>query len=204
MRREFLPYNFTRLLYQQLQNLKQGSKSVDYSYEFYSLVARNETQDQLVVQYISGLRLPFHDQLNLIASCSLSDAHQRASLLERQCRWPPAASPLLSKSVISLAVSRGIGPTPARVRPALLADDQVDEGYTGPPIFYQEPPIEDDVAHLQGDVGEALVVRSACLTSFSNSALAQRTNIFSSTCTVNDKICKFIIDLRCMRKCCFF
>ncbi|GJU23734.1 putative nucleotidyltransferase, ribonuclease H [Tanacetum coccineum] len=51
----FIPHN-----YQRLQNLKQGTKSVeDYTAEFYQLIARNdiqETEDQLVSYYIGGLR----------------------------------------------------------------------------------------------------------------------------------------------------
>ncbi|GJR06001.1 hypothetical protein Tco_0528985 [Tanacetum coccineum] len=48
----FLPYNFERDLYQQFQNLRQGSRSVDeYSIEFYTFLARvdlNESPIQLL------------------------------------------------------------------------------------------------------------------------------------------------------------
>ena len=48
-------------MYQQLQNLKQGIRSVDdYTTDFYQLIARNEIQemeDQLVSRYIGSLKL---------------------------------------------------------------------------------------------------------------------------------------------------
>ncbi|GJU79116.1 putative ribonuclease H-like domain-containing protein [Tanacetum coccineum] len=52
IRAAFLPYNFERDLYQQFQNLRQGSRYVDeYSIEFYTFLARvdlNESPIQLV------------------------------------------------------------------------------------------------------------------------------------------------------------
>lgn len=58
MRASFLPHNYTRTLYQNLQNLRQGAKTVEeYTTEFYQLLARNdlgETEEQLVSRYIGG------------------------------------------------------------------------------------------------------------------------------------------------------
>lgn len=50
-------------------------------------MARNslrETDDQLVSRYIGGLRIQFQDTLNLLSPASISEAHQRALLIERQ------------------------------------------------------------------------------------------------------------------------
>lgn len=61
LRREFLPFNYARSLYQKLQNLRQGPRSIDaYTEEFYQLLARNdidESDDQLISRYVGGLRL---------------------------------------------------------------------------------------------------------------------------------------------------
>ncbi|GJV20459.1 putative reverse transcriptase domain-containing protein [Tanacetum coccineum] len=77
-------------MYQQLQNLKQGTKSVeDYTTEFYQLIARNdiqETGDQLVSRYIGGLRVQIIDYVNMFNPVTLSDAYQRALAFEKQNR----------------------------------------------------------------------------------------------------------------------
>ncbi|PKI32487.1 hypothetical protein CRG98_047111, partial [Punica granatum] len=88
IRATFLPYNFQRIMYQRLQNLRQSTRSVgEYTNEFYQLVARNElreTEDQLVARYIRGLRVQLHDTINLFDPINVSFAHQRALIVERQ------------------------------------------------------------------------------------------------------------------------
>ena len=90
LRAAFLPYNFQRLMYQRLQNLKQGSRTFDeYTTDFYQLVARNEIQeieDQLVSRYIGGLRVQIQDTVNMFDPVSVSAAHQRALMVEKQVR----------------------------------------------------------------------------------------------------------------------
>jgi len=118
MRSTFLPHNYSRTLYQQLQNLRQGSRSVDeYTTEFYQLIARidlGESEDQLVSRYIGGMRIQFQDSLNLFDPISVSEAHQRALQLEKQMNRKPGmqgnggnrqytSSPIQSRSVNSQA-----------------------------------------------------------------------------------------------------
>ncbi|GKB45091.1 putative reverse transcriptase domain-containing protein [Tanacetum coccineum] len=77
-------------MYQQLQNLKQGTKSVeDYTTEFYQLIAKNdiqETDDQLVSHYTSGLRVQIMDSVNMFNPVTLFDAYQCALAFEKQNR----------------------------------------------------------------------------------------------------------------------
>ncbi|KAJ0735706.1 putative nucleotidyltransferase, Ribonuclease H [Helianthus annuus] len=90
LRSNFLPHNFQRLMYQRLQNLKQGAKSVDdYTTEFYQLIARNDIQEpeeQLVSRYIGGLRVQIMEDVNLFDPLTIPEAHQRALAFEKQNR----------------------------------------------------------------------------------------------------------------------
>ncbi|GKB47292.1 reverse transcriptase domain-containing protein [Tanacetum coccineum] len=74
-RANFIPYNYQRQMYQWLQNLKQGSKSVeDYTTEFYQLIERNdiqETEDQLISRYIGGLRVQIMEYCNMFDPMTL-------------------------------------------------------------------------------------------------------------------------------------
>ncbi|XP_076895085.1 uncharacterized protein LOC143547575 [Bidens hawaiensis] len=90
LRDAFLPHNFQRLMYQRLQNLKQGSGSIEeYTTEFYHLVARNdiqETDEQLVARYIKGLRVQIMDSVNAFDLLTIAEAYQRALAFEKQNR----------------------------------------------------------------------------------------------------------------------
>ena len=63
----------------------------------------------------------------------------------------------------------------------------------GDPVYDKKEPA--DEVHLEGDVGTVLVVRRSC---FTPKASAEehwlRSNIFQSTCTIKDKVCRFVID----------
>jgi hypothetical protein len=90
LRAAFLPHNHERIMYQKLQNLRQGNRSVDeYTTEFYQLLARNdlgETEDQTVSRYVGGLQIQYQDSLNLLDLYSVSEAHQKALQFEKQAK----------------------------------------------------------------------------------------------------------------------
>ncbi|CAA7053553.1 unnamed protein product [Microthlaspi erraticum] len=106
MRRSFLPYNYERTLYNKLQNLRQGTRSVDdYASEFFHMTARMssmESEDQLVSRFIGGLRSQLQVALQQFNPVSVSEVHQRAIAMESQLR-----------SVWSSSTSRNQFPSPA-------------------------------------------------------------------------------------------
>lgn len=70
--------NYSKLVYQQPQNLRQGNRTVgEYTTEFYELVARSdlvETDEQIESRYIGGMRVQFQDTLNLFDPFSVAKA----------------------------------------------------------------------------------------------------------------------------------
>ena len=90
MRQEFLPYNYTRTVYQQFQNLRQGNRSVDeYTTDFYQLKNRidlGESESHTVSRYIGGLKQALQDAINFYDPFTVSEAHQKALMLEKQSR----------------------------------------------------------------------------------------------------------------------
>ena len=53
---------------------------------------------------------------------------------------------------------------------------------------------EGDEEILEGDTGPTLVVRHICLTPRANEDEWLHNNIFQSTCTIEGKVCRFVID----------
>jgi len=79
MRVAFLPYdyvnNYVRTMYQQCQNFRQGTQSVDdYIAKFYNLVAHVD---------LGVMRQQFQDALNFLDPINVSEAHQLALHLEK-------------------------------------------------------------------------------------------------------------------------
>ncbi|GJW45517.1 reverse transcriptase domain-containing protein [Tanacetum coccineum] len=155
MRANFIPHNYQRLMYQRLQNLKQGSKSVeDYTTEFYQLIARNdiqETDDQLVSRYIGGLRAQIIDSVNMCYSVTLSDAHQRALAFEKHNRlvgssFSPAITGGGSGSKCKKAGKRTLFAEPEEWEDDGVANDD----YKGAPVFDDDQYEEKIVSEFVG------------------------------------------------------
>lgn len=90
MRKTFIPYNFERLLFQKFHIIRQCSRSVDdYSKEFFQMLTRidiQDSEDQLVARFIAGIRPQLQNMLQQFDPCSVSEARQRALLVEQQTR----------------------------------------------------------------------------------------------------------------------
>lgn len=90
MRHTFLPYNYEQTLYNKLQNLRQGSRTVvEYATDFFQLLARAslmESEDQLVSIFLGGLRIQLKVPLQQFNPTSVSEAYQCAVSTELQLR----------------------------------------------------------------------------------------------------------------------
>ena len=65
---KFLPFNYTQSLYKDLHNLKQEGSVEEYTEVFHQLVMRidlNESEEQMVARYLSGLKPSIQDVLSL-------------------------------------------------------------------------------------------------------------------------------------------
>ncbi|KAK0593480.1 hypothetical protein LWI29_037374 [Acer saccharum] len=83
-----------------------------------------------------------------------------------------------------------------RARKGLFADaEEEQEEFDEPdtePVFDGTEITEEE--RLEGDFGPLLVARRSCLAPRSTDDDWLRTNVFQSTCTIEGKICKFIVD----------
>lgn len=98
MRRNFLPFNYERTLYNKLQNLRQSNRSFeDYASDFFHFASRvptPELESQLIARFIGGLRLQLQNALQQFNPLSVSEAYQRALAMEVQLRpsWSSSSS----------------------------------------------------------------------------------------------------------------
>ena len=241
LKETFMPHNYDRTMYNKLQNLKQGSRSVeDYAEEFYLLLTRNDihdTQMQLVSRFIGGLRLQLQSSLEQFYPTTVSEAHRRAAAFEQQLRptpWNQSSSrPRQLEPASSSTPSGPQDPTSGTKTETRLGFREEDNGVkrstrnalrcsacgelghrsTACPkqqkrtLLLDAPSANDGVYDSEeeedtatgedenltyGDHGIALVSRRSCVAPPRHGWL--RYNIFKSTCTINGRVCTFIID----------
>ncbi|XP_013614596.1 PREDICTED: uncharacterized protein LOC106320785 [Brassica oleracea var. oleracea] len=78
---------------------------------------------------------------------------------------------------------------PNRARRGLLIDEANEEQN---PIYDEEPPEEQEELHP--DSGHLLMVRRSCFTPKAEEQCPQRNKLFQSRCTINGRVCPFVID----------
>ncbi|KAE8663201.1 putative Quercetin 3-O-methyltransferase 1 [Hibiscus syriacus] len=187
MKGHFLPFGYTQTLFQRLHALRQGARSVDdYTEEFYQLVARNnlsETEEKM------QNKRPV-----------IKNDHNSQPVRPQDSR--PAQQPPQGNSNPTIRCFR-CGeqghratdcrkPTSQKGKNLLIEENAEDETEEiGEPVYDSDE--TDDV--MYGDGHETLVVRKSLLNPKGDSGDDWlRTNIFHTTCTVADKVCKMIID----------
>lgn len=90
-----MPYNYDQFMFQKLQNLRQGSRTVEeYATELFLLINRIEIKDserQIMARFIGGLRQQIQQTLILFNPLTISEAHQQALTIEAQNRSNPSS-----------------------------------------------------------------------------------------------------------------
>lgn len=78
---------------------------------------------------------------------------------------------------------------PSRTRRGLLIDEVQDD---------QDPSFEDEQAEEEEEIlpdsGQLLIVRHSCFAPKTETQFPQRNKLFQSRCTINGKVCSFVID----------
>lgn len=217
-------------MFQKFQTLRQGTRSVDeYATEFFRMINRVETQDseqQLVMRFVGGLRQQIQLTINLFQPQSISEAHQQALTIESQNRngfptWsssrqtrttaaattpPEDSTPKTETASVPFDPQRQTRPgslqcfscgelghrqsaCPSRNKQGLLLDTSGRDIE----VVYEDSP-DEETEELEADEGLMLMVRRTCLTPKVSGEAPQRKNLLSSSCTINGKVCTFIID----------
>ena len=100
MRRRFVPEHYRREMYNKLQQLTQGTKSVDeYHKEMEMLMIRTGTTEDpeaTMSQFFSGLNIEIQDRVEMIIYYNLQDLVHQAARAEQQIKRRQATTPALS------------------------------------------------------------------------------------------------------------
>ncbi|XP_013589558.1 PREDICTED: uncharacterized protein LOC106297990 [Brassica oleracea var. oleracea] len=83
---------------------------------------------------------------------------------------------------------------PHATRRGLLIDETIDEEDVYDSQEDNTPENDDVINPTTGDTGHLLLLYRACLTPRKHDEKWLRINIFRSTCTINERVCSFVID----------
>ena len=95
LREQFLPFNYTQSLCKDLHNLKQEGSVEEYIEAFHQFIVRvdlNESEEQMLARYLSGLKPSIQDVLSLQSLWNVLEAYNRALLEEKQQARPALRS----------------------------------------------------------------------------------------------------------------
>uniref|UniRef100_A0A2N9FHY6 Reverse transcriptase n=1 Tax=Fagus sylvatica TaxID=28930 RepID=A0A2N9FHY6_FAGSY len=217
MRRRFVPSHFYRDLYQKLQNLTQGSRSVeDYHKEMEVAMIRanvEEDREATMARFLSGLNRDIANVIELQHYVEIEDMVHMAMKLKQKERpnhpkgkdegtsnKPKVESQPSRNRDIKCFKCLGSGHIASQCpnrRVMIMRDNgevmtESEDDSDGMPELVDA---SDDDGVVYPMTGESLVARRALNTHIKvDDAEQQRENIFHTRCHVNNKVCSMIID----------
>ncbi|XP_026460053.1 uncharacterized protein LOC113360809 [Papaver somniferum] len=177
-----------------------------------------DTEEQLGYRYLGGLRETFQDSLNVFDYFSVSEVHQRALRLEKQLSRksiraaigrPPASSSHTASAQQVVSTPKKFVPKCYRCGDPNHLENEcrnaerpgkalLTEVNTAADVFAdaEEIAAECDEVFLPGDQGDCLMIyrRSFLTPKVDADESWLQKNIFQTTCTIEGKMCRLIID----------
>uniref|UniRef100_A0A2N9IQ73 Retrotransposon gag domain-containing protein n=1 Tax=Fagus sylvatica TaxID=28930 RepID=A0A2N9IQ73_FAGSY len=184
MRRRFVPSHFYRDLYQKLQNLTQGSRSVeDYHKEMEVAMIRanvEEDREATMARFLSGLNRDIANIIELQHYVEVEDMVHMAMKVERQLKRKGTARYTSGTSLLNVQIRRVMI---MRDNGEVMTESEDDSD--GMPELVDA---SDDDGVVYPVTGESLVARRALNTHIKvDDVEQQRENIFHTRCHVNNK-----------------
>uniref|UniRef100_A0A2N9HJT4 Reverse transcriptase domain-containing protein n=1 Tax=Fagus sylvatica TaxID=28930 RepID=A0A2N9HJT4_FAGSY len=209
MRKRFVPSHYYRGLYQKLQRLIQGSKSVDEYYKEMevAMIRANVEEDReaTMARFLHGLNREIVDIVEMKHYVELTDMVHQAIKVEEQFKRKGLArrgQPMATTSSWKTAPkrdeqlqnkpkfepSKNAKPTTAATLGELELEneEEVDDD--------DMLPLEDADDEQNAMVGDLLVVRRVLNVQVKEEESNQMENLFHTRCFVNNKVCSVIID----------
>uniref|UniRef100_A0A2N9F015 Reverse transcriptase domain-containing protein n=1 Tax=Fagus sylvatica TaxID=28930 RepID=A0A2N9F015_FAGSY len=176
MRKRFVPSHYYRGLYQKLQRLNQGSKSVEEYYKEMevAMIRANVEEDReaTMARFLHGLNREIADIVEMQHYVELTDMVHQAIKGRGHI-----ASQCVNKRVMVINAQGELESE---------NEEEVDDD--------DMPPLEDADDEQSAVVGDLLVARRVLNVQDKEEESNQRENLFHTRCFVNNKVCSVIID----------